>query len=259
MKAIIVGGGIGGLDGRPDAARDAASPARSTSRRRRSASSGVGINTLPHAIKELKKLGLLERLDAVGDPHLRAHLHEPLRPGDLARAARHRGGLRRAAILDPPRPPAGRHPRGGARSGSARTRSAPAAGSAPSRRTRAASRPGSSTAPARHVATARGDVLIGADGIHSPVRAHALPERGAALLERADAVARRDRVAGLPHRPLDDRRGRALGQDGGLPDRGGLAAGRQAHELGGGGAGRRRHDARRRGARTGRAPAAARS
>src|SRR6185437_385630 len=27
---------------------------------------GVGINTLPHAIKELKELGLLDRLDAVG-------------------------------------------------------------------------------------------------------------------------------------------------------------------------------------------------
>src|SRR3954453_9938225 len=64
MKAIIVGGGIGGLAAPPmlhprgiacevyeqaDAIREL----------------GVGINTLPHAIAELARLGLLERLDAV--------------------------------------------------------------------------------------------------------------------------------------------------------------------------------------------------
>src|SRR5215510_5493447 len=65
MKVIIVGGGIGGLTTalmlhargidcelyeQSDAIREL----------------GVGINTLPHAIKELKELGLLDRLDAVG-------------------------------------------------------------------------------------------------------------------------------------------------------------------------------------------------
>ena len=65
MKVIIVGGGIGGLTTalmlhargidceiyeQADAIREL----------------GVGINTLPHAIKELAELGLLERLDAVG-------------------------------------------------------------------------------------------------------------------------------------------------------------------------------------------------
>src|SRR6516165_7492451 len=64
MKALIIGGGIGGLtaalmlDARgidcevfeqADAMREL----------------GVGINTLPHAIKELAGLGLLDRLDAV--------------------------------------------------------------------------------------------------------------------------------------------------------------------------------------------------
>jgi 2-polyprenyl-6-methoxyphenol hydroxylase-like FAD-dependent oxidoreductase len=64
MKAIIVGGGVGGLTAalmlhargidcevyeQSDAIREL----------------GVGINTLPHAIKELKDLGLLERLDDV--------------------------------------------------------------------------------------------------------------------------------------------------------------------------------------------------
>src|SRR3982074_588051 len=65
MKVIIVGGGIGGLTTalmlhargidcdvyeQSDAVREL----------------GVGINPLPHAIKELAELGLLERLDAVG-------------------------------------------------------------------------------------------------------------------------------------------------------------------------------------------------
>src|SRR5262249_2481764 len=65
MKAIIVGGGIGGLTAalmlhvrgidcevfeQTDDIREL----------------GVGINTLPHAIKELAQLGLLPRLDAVG-------------------------------------------------------------------------------------------------------------------------------------------------------------------------------------------------
>src|ERR1700758_4342551 len=64
MKVIIAGGGVGGLVTglmlhargidceifeQSDAIRDL----------------GVGINTLPHAIKELADLGLLERLDAV--------------------------------------------------------------------------------------------------------------------------------------------------------------------------------------------------
>ena len=43
----------------------AASTARSTSSRDPIRELGVGINTLPHAIKELAELGLLERLDDV--------------------------------------------------------------------------------------------------------------------------------------------------------------------------------------------------
>src|SRR5215468_7736057 len=65
MKAIIIGGGIGGLTAalmlhargidcevfeQADAIREL----------------GVGINTLPHAIKELSGLGLLGGLDAAG-------------------------------------------------------------------------------------------------------------------------------------------------------------------------------------------------
>src|SRR5262245_35605027 len=65
MKAIIIGGGIGGLTtalmlharGIDCELYEQADGVREL---------GVGINTLPHAIKELAELGLLERLDAVG-------------------------------------------------------------------------------------------------------------------------------------------------------------------------------------------------
>jgi 2-polyprenyl-6-methoxyphenol hydroxylase-like FAD-dependent oxidoreductase len=63
MKAIIVGGGWRARH-RADAAC-----ARHRLRGLRAGDAirelGVGINTLPHAIKELQELGLLERLDAV--------------------------------------------------------------------------------------------------------------------------------------------------------------------------------------------------
>src|ERR671936_3200644 len=65
MKAIIVGGGVGGLTtalmlharGLDCEVFEQSDTIREL---------GVGINTLPHAIKELADLGLLERLDAVG-------------------------------------------------------------------------------------------------------------------------------------------------------------------------------------------------
>ncbi len=64
MKVIIVGGGIGGLTtalmlharGIDCEIYEQAEAIREL---------GVGINTLPHAIKELAELGLLERLDDV--------------------------------------------------------------------------------------------------------------------------------------------------------------------------------------------------
>src|SRR3954466_5648296 len=65
MKAIIVGAGIGGLvtalmlraRGLDCEIYEQADAVREL---------GVGINTLPHAIKELALLGLLEALDRVG-------------------------------------------------------------------------------------------------------------------------------------------------------------------------------------------------
>src|SRR5215467_12593045 len=65
MKAIIVGGGVGGLTtalmlharGIDCEVFEQAEAIREL---------GVGINTLPHAIKELSGLGLLDRLDIAG-------------------------------------------------------------------------------------------------------------------------------------------------------------------------------------------------
>ncbi len=84
MKAIIVGGGIGGLTtalmlrarGVGCEIFEQADTIREL---------GVGINTLPHAMRELAGLGLLQKLDG-----------RRCRP-------------RRAAILDSPRSPSGRH------------------------------------------------------------------------------------------------------------------------------------------------------
>src|SRR5215472_10340331 len=65
MKAIIVGGGIGGLTtALMLRARGIECELFEQSETIREL--GVGINTLPHAIKELAELRLLERLDAVG-------------------------------------------------------------------------------------------------------------------------------------------------------------------------------------------------
>ena len=63
MKAIIVGGGIGGLTtALMLRARASAATVRQSDTIREL---GVGINTLPHAIRELAGLGLLQKLDDV--------------------------------------------------------------------------------------------------------------------------------------------------------------------------------------------------
>ncbi|HVL72103.1 MAG TPA: flavin-dependent oxidoreductase [Beijerinckiaceae bacterium] len=176
MKAIIVGGGIGGLTTalmlhekgiacevyeQGDAIREL----------------GVGINTLPHAIKELKRLGLLDRLDAVA---IRTYeliytnrfgqeiWREPrgIEGGhDVPQFSIHRGRLQRV-IHDAVRERLGEGAiRTGCRLG-AFTQDEGGVSAYFFDRTN------------RHVATARADVLIGADGIHSHVRAALFPGEG---------------------------------------------------------------------------------
>jgi 5-methylphenazine-1-carboxylate 1-monooxygenase len=176
MKVIIAGGGVGGLVTalmlhargidceifeQADAIREL----------------GVGINTLPHAIKELAELGLLERLDAVAIRTYELYYtnrfgqeiwREPrgLDAGyDIPQFSIHRGRLQ-GVIYQAAR----------ARLGESRIRLNCRLGSFTQDEAGVTAyffdRNGV------HRATARGDVLVGADGIHSLVREKLFPNEG---------------------------------------------------------------------------------
>jgi 2-polyprenyl-6-methoxyphenol hydroxylase-like FAD-dependent oxidoreductase len=178
MKVIIAGGGIGGLTtalmlharGIDCEIFEQADQVREL---------GVGINTLPHAIKELAGLGLLERLDAVA---IRTYelfytnrfgqeiWREPrgLDAGyDVPQFSIHRGRLQ-SVIYQAVR----------ARLGESRVHAGHRLG---------AFRQDESGVTAyffdrngAHRMTAHGDVLVGADGIHSAVRETLFPNEGPA-------------------------------------------------------------------------------
>jgi 5-methylphenazine-1-carboxylate 1-monooxygenase len=176
LKAIIAGGGVGGLvtalmlhaRGIDCEVFEQADVIREL---------GVGINTLPHAIKELAELGLLDRLDAVA---IRTYelfytnrfgqeiWREPrgLDAGyDIPQFSIHRGRLQ-GVIYQAVR----------ARLGESRIHMNCRLGSF-------SEDEGGVTAyffdrSGAHRLTARGDVLIGADGIHSVVREKLYPNEG---------------------------------------------------------------------------------
>jgi len=178
MKVIIAGGGIGGLTtalmlharGIDCEVFEQSGEVREL---------GVGINTLPHAIKELAALGLLQRLDAVA---IRTHelfytnrfgqeiWREPrgLDAGyDVPQFSIHRGRLQGVIYqavrerLDASRLHTG-HRLGAFKQDEAGVTAY------------FFDRSGT------HRATARGDVLVGADGIHSVVREALYPNEGPA-------------------------------------------------------------------------------
>ena len=179
MKAIIIGGGIGGLTtalmlharGLDCEVYEQAEQVREL---------GVGINTLPHAIKELAELGLLERLDAVGirtyelfyTNRFGQEIWREPRGTDAGYAVPqfsiHRGRLQ--GVI---------HQAVRARLGESRIHNGHRLGAY-------TQDDGGVTAyffdrNGSHRATARGDVLIGCDGIHSTVRETLFPNEGPAI------------------------------------------------------------------------------
>ena len=178
MKAIIAGGGIGGLTTALMLhARGIQCEVFEQSEQIREL--GVGINTLPHAIKELAALGLLQRLDAVA---IRTYelfytnrfgqeiWREPrgLDAGyDVPQFSIHRGRLQ-SVIHDAVRERIGEHRiHTGHRLGGFRQDESGVTAYFFDR-------------TGAHRATAHGDILIGADGIHSAVREALYPDEGPA-------------------------------------------------------------------------------
>ncbi|AOO81163.1 flavin-dependent oxidoreductase [Bosea vaviloviae] len=177
MKVIIVGGGIGGLTlalmlharGFTPTVYEQSGEIREV---------GVGINTLPHAIRELAELGLLPALDAVAIRtrelvymnrfgqtvwrELRGlHAGAPVPQFSIHRG-RLQGVIREAVVarLGPDALRTGRRLQGFSQDEGGVT-----AHFADSRRGEGGE-------------TARADILIAADGIHSTVRGHYFPDQG---------------------------------------------------------------------------------
>ena len=102
---IIAGGGIGGLTlalmlhqrGIPCQVHEAATGVKPL---------GVGINLLPHSIRELAALDLLPRLDEIAIRTRTLTYRQPSGTEDLVGTQGYSCGARRAAVLGASRPPA---------------------------------------------------------------------------------------------------------------------------------------------------------
>jgi 2-polyprenyl-6-methoxyphenol hydroxylase-like FAD-dependent oxidoreductase len=176
MRVIIAGGGVGGLTAGLALSRNGIE-AHIFEQSRGVRELGVGINTLPHAIKELADLGLLEALDRTAirtyeliykNSHGQAILRQlrGLDAGyDYPQFSIHRGKLQKAI-----------HDHAVAELGAERIHSG-------HRLVRFSQDENGVRAvfENRHTGEehqVEGDVLVGADGIHSTVRAHYHPDEG---------------------------------------------------------------------------------
>lgn len=176
MRVIVVGGGIGGLATALRLHHDGIDCVV-YEQSERIGEVGVGINALPHAVKELAELGLLEALDAAAirtEELTFAHrLGQPImrRPCGIAAGftlpqfSVHRGRLQGVLL-------AAARERLGADAIHTGHRLVGYEQDAGGVRAHFADRFG------RELATASGDVLIAADGIHSTVRATMFPGEG---------------------------------------------------------------------------------
>jgi len=176
MQVLIAGGGIGGL-ATALSLHQAGIGCTVFEQVREPRELGVGINTLPHAIKELAALGLLEALDRAG-----------IRTRELIYANRFGQTVWRElrgtdAGLDTPQFSIHRGKLLGVLLAAVRERLGPDAIRTGHRLVAATERPDgiAATFEQRDTGTtveATGDALIGADGIHSTLRALLYPNEG---------------------------------------------------------------------------------
>ena len=203
MTVLIAGGGIGGLTlalslhqiGVPASVFESVPELRPL---------GVGINVLPHAVRELIELGLHDALDAAAY----APGNSRISPSTASRSGASRAASRPVTNGRSSRSIAARCSRSCSMprsNGWARRTFSPAITSPAGPRPRTASAPNSSTRrPANRQGSHDGALLIAADGIHSAVREKLYPRRRPADLERAHPVARHHRQRRLPVRPHHD-------------------------------------------------------
>ncbi len=176
MKVLIAGGGIGGLT-LAMMLRQRGILAEIFEQSSEIRELGVGINTLPHAIKELADLGLLPALDRVAI-RTRELVYMNRFGQDIWREPRgtdagfdvpqfsiHRGRLQRII-----------HQAAAAELGESNIHTNCRLGSF--QQDEAGITAWFFDRDGRHVRTARGDVLVGADGIHSTIRASLFPGEG---------------------------------------------------------------------------------
>jgi len=176
MQVLIAGGGIGGLAAALSL-HHAGIECTVFEQIRKPRELGVGINTLPHAIKELAALGLLDALD-----------HAGIRTRELIYANRFGQVVWREprgtdAGLDTPQFSIHRGKLHGLLLEAVRARLGPDAVRTGCRLVAMTERPDGITATFEQRDTAtmvevQGDALIGADGIHSTLRALFYPDEG---------------------------------------------------------------------------------